>query len=67
MYIAFRIIGLTIAIAAGVASFCAKKITCKMKKREAEPGEIVSFKSYMLLLVILGAVVAIVPEYIASR
>ena len=67
MILALKIIGIAIVFVGAAFSFSAKKFLCKLKKRDVTDKEVVSFKSYMLLMVIIGTIIAIVPEYMSTR
>lgn len=60
----YKILGLIVVVIGGAGSFLAKKILPALYKREVRDEEIVKFKFAMLILVIAGACLVILPDYL---
>lgn len=60
----YKILGLIVVVIGGAGSFLAKKILPAVLKREVSDEEIIKFKFAMLVLVVVGACLVILPDYI---
>lgn len=59
-----RIIGLAVVVICGIAALLSKKAAPLILKRDVTDDEILKFKMIMLLLVAVGAMAVILPDYI---
>ena len=59
-----RIIGLVVVVVCGIAALLFKKVAPIVLKREVTVDEALKFKMIMLLLISIGAMAVILPDYI---
>ena len=60
----YKIAVAALAVIFGVTSFLSKKVLYAVTKNEPEEQQIIKFKFLMLILVIICAVAAVLPDYI---
>jgi len=60
----YKIAVAVFAVIFGVGSFLSKKVLYAVTKNEPEEQQIIKFKFLMLILVIICAVLAVLPDYI---